>query len=158
VTGLGGSVFVDSTLGNGTTFRVLLPVASTGASIRQLGAAKSFGQVLVVDDELAVRETTARMLRASGYQVVTAGSIDQARGILNDTSVACDALLTDVVLHNERGFELLADCRRLRPDACIVVMSGFAPEPEAAVALQESAAGFLPKPFTIDELCAALRD
>jgi len=113
--------------------------------------------VLVVDDERAVRETTARMLQASGYQVLTAATLADARQMIADPSLEFDALITDVVLSGERGTDLLAHCRKLRPKTRILVMSGFTPEPSAAAVLAAHDAGFLAKPFGRDQLLKALK-
>jgi|GEM_PF-6036667 len=157
VSQLGGHIEVRSEVGRGTSFAILLPAArgAEPAEKPSLGPGP-LRHVLVVDDERAVRDTTERMLRASGYEVTSASSLREARRLIGDFSIPIDAVLTDVVLHEERGTDLLEDCRRLRPAACIVVMSGFAPDPGASAVLERHGAGFLAKPFTRQELLAAL--
>jgi two-component system cell cycle sensor histidine kinase/response regulator CckA len=156
---LRGSIVVETASGKGSTFRVLLP-ASAAAASKPVAAQPdpvSVHRVLVVDDERAVRETTARMLQASGYQVLTAATLADARQIIADPSMEFDALITDVVLSGERGTDLLEHCRKLRPKTRIVVMSGFTPEPSAAATLSAYHAGFLAKPFGRDQLLKALK-
>ncbi len=155
---LGGAIDVETAPGKGSTFRVLLP-ASTSAPADEAAeppARASVHRVLVVDDERPVRDTTARILRASGYEVFTAATLLEARGMIDDVTLAFDALITDVVLSGERGTDLLEHCRRLRPNTRILVMSGFTPDPSAAAALSKYDAGFLAKPFRRDQLLKAL--
>ncbi len=155
-----GSIAADSTVGHGSTFRVLLPAstqATAQASTRPSPIPQSIRRVLVVDDEPAPRETAARLLRASGFDVVVASSLKEARQYIADPNLALDALLTDVVLSGELGTDLLAYCRKLRPMARIVVMSGYSPNPSANAKLTAVSAKFLPKPFTRQELLNALR-
>jgi len=154
---LGGHIEVRSELGRGTSFTILLPAARDGEPVERPSVGPGpLRHVLVVDDERAVLETTGRMLRASGYEVTSSSSLQEARRVIGDFSVPIDALLTDVVLHEDRGTDLLGECRRLRPAACIVVMSGFAPEPGVSTVLERHGARFLAKPFTRQELLAAL--
>jgi DNA-binding NtrC family response regulator len=66
-------------------------------------------------------------------------------------------LLTDVVLSGERGTHLLAACRERRPSLPVVVMSGYTPDPSVSELLTAAGAGFLPKPFSQEQLLLALR-
>ncbi len=83
-------------------------------------------------------------------------TISRALQLLRDPGFLCDALLTDVVLQHERGTEWLHECRQLRPEARIVVMSGYSPDVDAARRVYESKARFLAKPFSLEELNRAL--
>jgi PAS domain S-box-containing protein len=157
VTRLKGTITVETALGKGTTFRVLLPVSSR--DVRPVTIAKpteSVRRVLVIDDEEAVRDMTARMLRSSGFDVRTASNLTEAREIILCDTIELEAVLTDIVLSGERGTELLAWTRSIRPKMRIVVMSGYAPEPQSMRSLIEHDAEFLPKPFGMDQLLRAL--
>jgi CheY-like chemotaxis protein len=154
----GGTIRVESALGKGTTFRVFLPAADAGqAAVVSPLAARDVRRVLVVDDDASVREMTTRMLRSDGHEVHTASTLAEARRVLEDDSIALDAVLTDVVLGNERGTDLIEPCRRTRPQARIVVTSGYTPDPGASQSQAMRGAGFLPKPFGRDQLLRALR-
>lgn len=154
-----GSISVESRPNRGTTFRIRLPssaLSSVRPSQRPSPVPAPILRVLVVDDEPAPRETAARMLRASGFEVVVASSFDQARRCIEDPELELDALLTDVMLRGELGTDLLEDCRRRRPKIRIVVMSGYSPNPEASRKVLAVSAKFLPKPFTREALIRAL--
>jgi len=155
----GGTIEVASEVGKGTTFRLLLPAAGAPeASIAVPATPPSeVKRVLVVDDDANVREMTARMLRAEGHEVLAASTLAEARAILDDDAARLDALVTDVVLGAEEGTDLIAPCRKSRPETRIVVMSGYAPDPNASATVAASGAAFLAKPFGRDQLLRALR-
>jgi CheY-like chemotaxis protein len=110
--------------------------------------------VLVVDDDERVRELTARVLEIYGHRAVTAGSAEAA--LERVESDQFDTILTDVVLGREDGLEILAQLRRLQPNARAIVMSGFIPSPERLDALRGTDIVFLPKPFSGAALQAAI--
>jgi CheY-like chemotaxis protein len=154
----GGTIEVASEVGKGTTFRLLLPAAGApDASIAVPATPSEVKRVLVVDDDANVREMTARMLRAEGHEVLAASTLAEARAILDDHAVRLDALVTDVVLGAEQGTDLISPCRKARPETRIVVMSGYAPDPNASATVAASGAAFLAKPFGRDQLLRALR-
>lgn len=154
-----GAIGVESELGHGSTFWVRFP-ASTGTptqtSARPSPMPLPSRRILVVDDEPGPRETAARLLRSSGFEVVVASNLQQARQFISDPTLTLDALLTDIVLSGELGTDLLEECQRLRPQARIVVMSGYSPDPSAGTKLASVSAKFLPKPFTHAELLRVL--
>jgi two-component system, cell cycle sensor histidine kinase and response regulator CckA len=154
----GGAIDVTSRVGKGTTFRVLLPAAEGPEAPRTKSAQpRDVRHVLVVDDDAGVREMTTRMLRADGLEVLAASTLAEARSFLDDGRIDIDAVVTDVVLGAERGTDLIATCHRSRPQARIVVTSGYTPEPDASAVVDATGVGFLPKPFGRDQLLAALR-
>jgi two-component system response regulator FlrC len=87
---------------------------------------------------------------------VTAATFADAERLLGDTTRPLDVLVTDVKLGPERGTLLVPKARALWPRLRIVVISGYAPEPEAAAALLGKQATFLSKPFDSRALLAAL--
>jgi signal transduction histidine kinase/ActR/RegA family two-component response regulator len=152
-----GVIQVESGDGKGATFRVLLPAADGSEPAIRAPTPGRVKRVLVVDDDAAVLATTTRMLRAEGHDVVTASTVAQARAIVDDDATHLDAMITDVVLCDERGTDLVSQCRLARPRARIVVISGYAPDPGASETVAAHGAVFLPKPFGRDQLIRALR-
>jgi PAS domain S-box-containing protein len=158
VTQAGGAIDVESEAGKGTTFRVLLPAADGSVPKASVNGARTrVKRVLVVDDDAAVLSLTTRMLRADGHEVVTASTAAEARSILSDATTRLDAMVTDIVLREERGTELLGPCRQAWPQARIVVVSGYAPDPGASETVSAHGAKFLAKPFGRDQLLQAMR-
>jgi CheY-like chemotaxis protein len=156
---LGGHVAVTSTEGVGTEFRVLLPCAAAEASSAVMRAAKLPAkalQVLVIDDEDAVRTLIARILDAAGHRVTQAASAEMAIAAVKSASESFDLILTDVVLGAEDGLATLDTLRAAHPNAAVIVMSGYSPTPDRVAELSRQGAEFLPKPFGAVQLMAAL--
>jgi two-component system, cell cycle sensor histidine kinase and response regulator CckA len=154
----GGTIDFASEVGEGTTFRVLLPAAGAAeAGIALPATPLEVKRVLLVDDDANVREMTARMLRAEGHEVLAASTLAEARAVVDDGKIHLDALVTDVVLGADQGTDLIAPCRKSRPGMRIVVMSGYTPDPGASATVAAGGAAFLAKPFGRDQLLRVLR-
>jgi signal transduction histidine kinase len=127
----GGDVRIDSAPGKGTAVTVCLPRAASEAeasAIRYDEWAEqraSDAVVLVVDDDEAVRLTTAEILTDLGYTVVQAASGNAALELL-DRSRMIDVLLTDVVMTGMSGPDLARQARRAHPYLPIIFISGYA--------------------------------
>jgi DNA-binding NtrC family response regulator len=80
--------------------------------------------VLVVDDDAAVRQSAARILSGGGYEVLEAGSAEEAL-LVCDESTSVDALLTDIVLHDMPGGELAKRLCAEREELTVVYMTGY---------------------------------
>jgi two-component system cell cycle sensor histidine kinase/response regulator CckA len=156
----GGTILVETELGRGSTFRVLLPAdASVPTPIeRELTppAGRPGQRVLLVDDDPAILKSVGRVLESVGFEVATAATLAEAERLLADGARPLDVLVTDVKLGPERGTMLVPKVRALWPRIRIVVISGYAPEPEATAALLGKQATFLSKPFDSRALLAAL--
>ncbi len=156
---LGGNVAVTSVEGEGTEFRVLLPCAVVETSSAVMRAAKlppKMLEVLVVDDEDAVRTLIGRILDAAGHRVTQAASAEMAIAAAKNASSSFDVILTDVVLGTEDGLAMLDTLRAAHPSAAVIVMSGYSPTPERVAELSRQGAELLPKPFGALQLMAAL--
>ena len=149
----GGDVHIDTEVGKGTSVSVFLPRAMVAverpagpltAGDESHGAAT----VLVVDDDDAVRATTADVLNGLGYTVQQASDGASALEILN-RGAAIDAMLTDVVMPGMSGPELARRVMSLRPRLPIIFISGYA-EPEGLSG--ESLGRLVRKPFRAAEL------
>jgi PAS domain S-box-containing protein len=127
ITGVGGSLHVESTEGTGTTFRLYFPAATSPAAAAPAAAspaASGHGEtILVVDDEPAVLEATARILRQHGYATLEASTYEEALSLA--ASRDFQLLLTDSVLPRMPGVMLAERIARLRPGLAIVYMSGY---------------------------------
>ena len=112
-------------------------------------------RVLVIDDDVGVLESTARMLRASGYTVQIAASgdegLDLARGDV------FDVVLSDMRMPGLSGLELLSRLRAAHIDASFIIMTGFGTVDSAVEAMKLGAVDFVQKPFFRDELLMRVR-
>jgi two-component system, cell cycle sensor histidine kinase and response regulator CckA len=157
VRGHKGAMKVESTLGSGTTFKLLFP-AATGESdsIKPMEEAnpawQGMGTVLVVDDEAMLRTVVAGMLPMLGFDCVLAADGREAVEIFSANPNQFDLVLLDLTMPNMDGEQTLTELRRLQQDACVILMSGFNAQ-EAQVRFNgKGLASFLQKPFTIATL------
>ncbi len=163
VRGHKGALKVFSEPGWGTTFKILLPCAEGVAeevarATPGLAGWKGSGLVLVVDDEETVRVTTARMLEASGFTTQLA---DNGRTGVEEFTAAPDSftlVMLDLTMPHMDGDEAFRAIRAIRPDARVLLMSGFNEQEAVARFTGEGLAGFLQKPFTFPALREKLQE
>jgi signal transduction histidine kinase len=149
----GGDVHIDTTVGKGTSVSVFLPRATVTSERHAALPTITDGRrgaatVLVVDDDDAVRATTADVLNGLGYTVQQAADGPSALEILCQNTVI-DAVLTDVVMPGMSGPELARRVMSLRPGLPIIFISGYA-EPEGLAG--GSLGRLVRKPFRASEL------
>jgi signal transduction histidine kinase/CheY-like chemotaxis protein len=154
----GGGVRIDSAPGVGTAVTVYLPRACTPAEPTSLPASlvpstASQGGVLLVDDDVAVRATTAAVLRDLGYDVREASGGAEALDLLRRDS-QIEVLLTDVVMPGMNGAELARLAPGVRHGVAILFMSGYADPAEITGALRRHR--MVRKPFLPADLAAQI--
>jgi PAS domain S-box-containing protein len=158
----GGWVGVRSTPGQGTTFRILLPVTEApaageaGAGEPAIAAGGS-ETVLVVEDQQETRNLVASVLKELGYQVLEAGDGASALSLAQSHTGPIHLLLTDVVMPGMSGGELAERLKTLRPEAKVLYTSGYTGGIVLRRGIGEPDIAFLPKPFTPGELAAKVR-
>jgi PAS domain S-box-containing protein len=161
VTNANGIIDLDSGIGLGTTFRIYLPAtagrAPTAEPDLKRAPARANGEtVLVVEDEVAVREMAERILGSTGYSVLSAGSGKEALELCSHRDRRIDVLLTDVIMPNMLGIELAKCITRARADIRVLYMSGYGHEVAQQTLLE--GARFIEKPFSAEELLHSVRD
>jgi PAS domain S-box-containing protein len=156
-----GKVWLRSEPGRGTTVTIMLPAApgsgsgASGMTSAQPEVAKEqAGTVLVVDDEPAIREVAHRILTSAGYQVITAGSGQEALGILESPRVRVDLLLSDVVMPGMTGEAFATRVRAARPGLRLLFMSGYEQPESDAPGWPGAGTQFIAKPFSRAALLA----
>jgi len=163
-----GFLFVDSKIGEGTTFSIYLPryelpempskTDQTVVDVQPSGDLTGSGTVLLVEDEEAVRLFSTRALRQKGYHVLEAGSGEQALQILETENKMIDLLITDVVMPQMDGPEMVRQIRENRPDLKVIFISGYAEDNFRERLDQDADIHFLPKPFSLKQLAGKVRD
>jgi nitrogen-specific signal transduction histidine kinase/CheY-like chemotaxis protein len=148
---LKGAVKVDSTPGQGTNVRILLPAGGVrlqaGASLK-----KSFDAVLVVDDEEIVRRTAEAILRNHGFQVMLAENGQQAVELFGKFQGRIALVLLDRTMPVMNGEETLRQLKAIRSDVPVVVSSGYREEEALLRFGGLDVAGFIQKPYTVRSL------
>ncbi len=161
-TNYGGFVRVESVPGQGTTFRVYLPAAEQGQAEGPSSASASpfltRGQgelVLVVDDEISIRELITAALGRYGYRVLPAANGNEAMALYPSRMDEIVLVITDLSMPEMGGDELALALSQLNPAVRILFMSGATgPQPGEGLPAH---ARTLPKPFTIERLALAVR-
>ncbi|SCZ32870.1 cell cycle histidine kinase CckA [Afifella marina] len=160
-----GFIFVDSELGKGTTFSLLLPryVAEREAE-EEVASPKSeptdltgSATILLVEDEEAVRAFASRALAARGYEVHEAASGPEALRIMKDMDGAIDLVVSDVVMPEMDGPTLLKELRKTNPALKIIFVSGYAEDAFARHLPENEDFHFLPKPFSLKDLAITVK-
>jgi two-component system cell cycle sensor histidine kinase/response regulator CckA len=158
----GGGVGVDSELGRGTAFKVYFPRASGEAVPADVPAPvappRAVTQtVLLVEDEEGLRELAKRLLLRQGYTVLVAADAVEAVQLF-DANPSVDVLLTDVVMPDTSGPELVATLVARKPRLKVIYMSGYTDESIVHHGILNAGIAFLHKPFTSVTLADKLRD
>ena len=160
----GGRVSIESTLGDGTTVKLLLPKSSRASSAPPAAEVKPpgqpvaqpvtrHGQVLLVEDDSEVAALAREMLGVIGFGVTHVSSANAALGALaNERTI--DAVFSDIMMPGgTSGVDLAREIRRRYPHLPIVLATGYA---ESAAGLQAEEFRVLLKPYSLEALSAAL--
>lgn len=165
VRGHRGAIHLYSEIGQGATFRLLLPVVASvhepepahHLPLAPHGEWRSGGVVLVVDDEESMRMVARLMLERHGFDVLTAADGVEAIEVVRRDPRAVDVVLLDLTMPRMDGVEAGRTLRTIRPDLPIILCSGYN-ENEARKRFEgQELNGFLQKPFDGDSLVARLR-
>jgi len=158
-----GFIYVNSELGNGTTFNMYLPRYVTKSerlaeSEAEKPAAPGHETILLVEDEPMILEMTALMLERQGYTVLPAVSPGEAICLAREHAGAIHLLMTDVVMPEMNGRDLARNLLSLYPDLKRLFMSGYTADVIAHHGVLEEGVQFIQKPFTMQGLAAKLKN
>jgi CheY-like chemotaxis protein len=158
----GGNLSVYSELDKGTTFKVYLPqvaekIAQAAEKILDVAPRGGSETVLLVEDEEVVRGLARRILEQAGYSVIEASKGAEAILLCQDNATV-DLLLTDVVMPEMSGKELVDHLKEQRADLKVLFMSGYTDEAIVHHGVLDSSVEFIQKPFTPASLIRRVRD
>jgi len=159
----GGFIFVDSVLGQGTTFHMYFPLHSgplEGADpplLKKPLLRQGEGVVLLVEDEAPVRAFASRALRLRGYTVLEASTAEDALTTLADPDLHIDLFITDVVMPGLDGPTWVTRALQDRPHVKVVFMSGYAEDALSETQARIPNSVFLAKPFSLNDLTATVQ-
>ena len=160
----GGFIFVDSTVGQGTTFSIYFPIntapkdtpkpvpAPSKSTVMRQGE----GVILLVEDEAPVRAFAARALRLRGYTVLEAACGEDALEILTDADLRIDLIVSDVIMPGLDGPAWVRQALGQRPQTPIIFVSGYAEDVMTEQQARIPNSAFLAKPFSLTDLTSAV--
>jgi two-component system, cell cycle sensor histidine kinase and response regulator CckA len=166
VRGHRGAILVDSVAGRGSTIRVLFPVcqAAPGSDSARFtdarsepGAVRSRGTILVVEDDESVRELCQQYVRQIGYECLAVASGEEALPLFEAMADDIVVVMLDLSMPGMDGVTTFAELTRRRPDARVLMMSGFSEDDVMHRFPGPAPAGFLQKPFRLVDLSAKVR-
>jgi two-component system cell cycle sensor histidine kinase/response regulator CckA len=169
----GGFIQPESEIGVGTTFRVFLPrhfveegtdvetalPQTIAAANKELKTADltGTGRVLLVEDEIEVRQFAVRALKRQGYQVLEAADGVEALDVMAANEGMIDIVVSDVVMPEMDGPALFKEMRTRNPSLKVIFVSGY-PNEAFRESMGSDDFAFLPKPFSLPQLAAKVKE
>jgi CheY-like chemotaxis protein len=169
VQGHKGALKVQSTVGEGSTFKVWFPVADAVSSVPPAksaaasSSAKRGQTILVIDDEPTVRRTAKTTLERGGYEIILAENgkegVEVFRALeARPLEAKIAAVLLDLTMPGMNGEEVLRSLKEIRPNVKVILSSGFSEVEVIPKFSGKGLAGFLQKPYTASALAARVAE
>jgi two-component system, cell cycle sensor histidine kinase and response regulator CckA len=156
-----GTVTVKSQIGKGSTFTIYL-AAETKKGIRRDEPAYEVRRgnetILVVDDEVIIREVASDILGSLGYEVLSAANGREALTIYNQKKDDIDLVIVDILMPGMGGCELLKKLKVSNSDVKAIFSSGFSEETDTVRDAKSDNLDFLPKPYRVNEISEIVRN
>lgn len=156
----GGTIQIDSKIGEGSTFNVFFPTSEKkmmeDEKISET-APTGKGRILLVDDEATILKWQSRMLTQLGYDVETCQESTKALDLFQRQPDRFDMVVTDMTMPHIRGDRLAKELMKTRPDIPIILCTGHSGFISEKKALSMGLRGFLPKPFTKQNIAKMIR-
>ena len=159
----GGTILMTSEVGVGTRFDVYFPVAKGARPVPTATRTprptfRGSETILLVEDEAGVRGVARTILRKYGYDVVEAQSGGDALLLCEQHPGPIHLLLTDVVMPRMSGRQLSERLLRVRPEMCVLFMSGYMDDAVVRHGVIDSSVAFIQKPITPEALAHKVRE
>jgi len=156
----GGHIRLQSTLGAGSTFQIVLPqtvkpltAVATPTDLQDTTGAET---ILLVEDDVPVRAVAVEVLSSQGYRVLECANGAVALDIASDQATTIDLMITDMIMPQMNGVEVAERFMQIRPQTPILLVSGYVAElPETLI--QQPTVTFLAKPYTLYSLTSTVR-
>jgi CHASE2 domain-containing sensor protein/nitrogen-specific signal transduction histidine kinase len=158
----GGAMGVESTVGEGTVFRVFLPLTDHSTAVEERRESdrpvRGRERILFVDDEENLLEIGKDVLTRLGYQVITFEDPREALSWFSENPQACDLVVTDMTMPYLTGDILARRLREIRQDIPVILCSGFSPRSDEEAWEKSGFQAVMTKPYTIGGLSRTLRN
>jgi PAS domain S-box-containing protein len=159
----GGSIWVYSEVGKGTTFNVYLPridvvAVEPGVSAPFATTVAGYETILLLEDDDGVRRGVTRALKGRGYNVLQARNGQEASALFAAHAPEIDIVLSDVVMPGGNGLQIVEQLRASYPDLKALFMSGYTEHAALANGMLPEGVSFIHKPFSTTALCRRVRD
>jgi PAS domain S-box-containing protein len=155
-----GEISIESTPRKGTQVNILLPVSVSDANgageANQQEMKRGHGNILLVEDELDLRNVNAEFLTALGYSVTCASSGPQALDLLTAAG-QIDLVITDVVMPKMSGREFADQLLQLRPNTRLLYVSGYTDDIVLQNGISKQGMYFLQKPYSLKDLASKVQ-
>lgn len=154
-----GLIELESEPGKGTTFTLFLPlIAATAPKLKEerTPLEKGSGTIMVVDDEEDLRFIAGELIKSLGYNVVTCKDGVEAIDYYAVHHTAIDAVIVDIIMPRMGGYDCIIKLKQINPAARVLVSSGYGLPSDTQMIITKGIAGFIQKPFCIEELSQAL--
>jgi len=157
----GGFILVDSERGNGSSFKIFLPMSDkTEYPDEEPGCEVNGGRegILVIDDEESIRQFCFDVLRGYGYQVYLAANGLEGLKLYRDQPDSIHLVILDMIMPKMGGKETLINLRRINPHLPVLLSTGFGENDEVRSMMQEGVSGFIQKPYQVPALVSRIRE
>ena len=148
-----GLITCESVQGHGTTFKIYLPALEQEPvpviQKAEIENTHGRGTILLVDDELSIRETVSEFFKLSGFDVLTAESGENALEIFGNSKQHIDLILLDLNMPGMGGIKCLNELRKMDPSVKVLITSGYPQEMNEYKASLAGTVGYITKPYKL---------
>ena len=156
-----GRISCRSTPGKGTCFQIYLPAVEPVPEKKPADETRGYQggneTILLVDDDENIRNTGQERLESAGYMVRTASGGEMALDVYGQKTETIHLVLLDLIMPGMGGARCLQELLQTDPGIKVVIISGYSPDDQTLQAIKSSTRGFLPKPYTGEQLLGTVR-